>query len=95
MSFFSISLRAAIPTLLSRSPFAPIMIAFWIFFIVLKEIGAARASLVVYPNTAVAVVLGIFLLDEQLTLAIAIGLPMVLLGSYFASRKPSAPVIAG
>jgi len=69
--------------------------AFWVFFIVLKEIGAARASLVVYPNTAVAVVLGIFLLDEQLTLAIAIGLPMVLLGSYFASRKPSAPVIAG
>lgn len=69
--------------------------AFWVFFIVLKEIGAARASLVVYPNTAVAVVLGIFLLDEQLTLAIAIGLPMVLLGSYFASRKPSTPVIAG
>jgi len=70
-------------------------LAFWVFFIVLKEIGAARASLVVYPNTAVAVVLGILLLDEQLTLAIAIGLPMVLLGSYFASRKPSAPVIAG
>jgi len=69
-------------------------LAFWVFFIVLKEIGAARASLVVYPNTAVAVVLGILLLDEQLTLAIAIGLPMVLLGSYFASRKPSAPVIA-
>lgn len=69
--------------------------AFWVFFIVLKEIGAARASLVVYPNTAVAVVLGIFLLDEKLTLAIAIGLPMVLLGSYFASRKPSTPIIAG
>jgi drug/metabolite transporter (DMT)-like permease len=70
-------------------------LAFWVFFIVLKEIGAARASLVVYPNTAVAVMLGIFLLDEQLTLAIVIGLPMVLLGSYFASRKPSTPVIAG
>jgi drug/metabolite transporter (DMT)-like permease len=69
--------------------------AFWVFFIVLNEIGAARASLVVYPNTAVAVLLGIFLLDEELTLAIAIGLPMVLLGSYFASRKSSAPVIAG
>ena len=69
-------------------------LAFWVFFIVLKEIGAARASLVVYPNTAVAVMLGIFLLDEQLTLAIVIGLPMVLLGSYFASRKPSTPVIA-
>lgn len=70
-------------------------VAFWIFFLVLEEIGAARASLVVYPNTAVAVVLGIFLLDEKITLAIAFGLPMVLLGSYFASRKPAAPVIAG
>ena len=70
-------------------------LAFWVFFLVLDEIGPARASLVVYPNTAVAVVLGIFLLDESLTLAIAIGLPMVLLGSYFASRKPEAPIIAG
>ena len=70
-------------------------LAFWVFFLVLDEIGPARASLVVYPNTAVAVVLGIFLLDEALTLAIAIGLPMVLLGSYFASRKPEAPIIAG
>ena len=70
-------------------------LAFWVFFLVLGEIGPARASLVVYPNTAVAVLLGIFLLDEPLTLAIVIGLPMVLLGSYFASRKPEAPVIAG
>ena len=70
-------------------------LAFWVFFLVLDEIGPARASLVVYPNTAVAVVLGIFLLDESLTLAIVIGLPMVLLGSYFASRKPEAPIIAG
>jgi len=35
-------------------------LAFWIFFLVLEEIGPARASLVVYPNTAVAVVLGVF-----------------------------------
>ena len=70
-------------------------LAFWVFFLVVDEVGPARASLVVYPNTAVAVVLGIFLLDESLTLAIAIGLPMVLLGSYFASRKPEAPIIAG
>lgn len=70
-------------------------LAFWIFFIVLKEIGAARASLVVYPNTAVAVVLGIIILDEKLTPAITIGLPLVLIGSYLASRKPEAPVIVG
>ena len=70
-------------------------IAFWVFFLVLDEIGPARASLVVYPNTAVAVTLGIAILHEPLTIAISIGLPMVLVGSYFASRKPSQPVIAG
>jgi drug/metabolite transporter (DMT)-like permease len=70
-------------------------IAFWVFFKVLDEIGAARASLVVYPNTAIAVVLGIVLLNEKLTLAIIIGLPLVLIGSYYASRKPKAPIIVG
>jgi len=69
--------------------------AFWVFFLVLDEIGAARASLVVYPNTAVAIILGIFFLDEKITLAIGIGLPLVLIGSYFAGRKPATPVIAG
>jgi drug/metabolite transporter (DMT)-like permease len=63
-------------------------LAFWIFFKVLKEIGAARASLVVYPNTAVAVVIGIVFLSEKLTLAISVGLPLVMIGSYYASRKP-------
>jgi drug/metabolite transporter (DMT)-like permease len=70
-------------------------IAFWVFFIVLEEIGPARASLVVYPNTAVAVLLGIALLGEPITLAIMIGLPLVLIGSYFASRKPTNAIIAG
>lgn len=70
-------------------------IAFWVFFIVIEEIGPARASLVVYPNTAVAVLLGIALLGEPITLAIIIGLPLVLIGSYFASRKPTNAIIAG
>jgi drug/metabolite transporter (DMT)-like permease len=69
-------------------------IAFWVFFVVLDEIGPARASLVVYPNTAVAVVLGIVILREPITLAILIGLPLVLIGSYFASRKPNSQPIA-
>lgn len=68
-------------------------LAFWVFFIVLDEIGPARASLVVYPNTAVAVVLGIIILDEPITIALLIGLPLVLIGSYFASRKPVAQPI--
>lgn len=69
-------------------------IAFWVFFIVLDEIGPARASLVVYPNTAVAVLLGVILLDEPITLAILVGLPLVLVGSFFASRKPKNATFA-
>lgn len=66
----------------------PTALAFILFFILLKEIGPARASLVTYLNTAFAIVLGVVLLGEPLTLGIALGLPLVLIGSYFASRKP-------
>jgi drug/metabolite transporter (DMT)-like permease len=48
--------------------------------------------LVTYINTAVAVVLGVLILSEPLTLGIMVGLPMVLVGSYFASRKPSVTI---
>jgi drug/metabolite transporter (DMT)-like permease len=66
----------------------PTALAFVLFFKVMNEIGPARASLVTYLNTACAVVLGVLILSEPLTLGIAIGLPMVLIGSYLASRKP-------
>ena len=65
----------------------PTALAFILFFILLKEIGPARGSLVTYLNTAFAVLLGILFLKEPLTLGIAIGLPLVLICSYFASRK--------
>jgi len=65
-------------------------LAFISFFIVLKEIGPARASIVTYVNTAVAVVLGVIILSEPLTIGIIIGLPLVMIGSFLASRKNSA-----
>lgn len=68
----------------------PTAMAFVVFFAVLKEIGPARASLVTYLNTAFAVLLGVLILSEPLTLGIIIGLPLVLAGSYFASRKPKS-----
>jgi hypothetical protein len=64
-------------------------LAFISFFIVMKEIGAARASIGTYVNTAVAVVLGVLILSEPLTIGIIIGLPLVMIGSFLASRKPS------
>ena len=65
-------------------------IAFAVFFTVMAEIGPARASLVTYMNTAFAVVLGVMILSEPLTIGIIVGLPLVLIGSYLASRKASA-----
>ena len=62
-------------------------VAFAIFFSLLPIIGVARASLVTYLNTAFAVVLGVLILSEPLTIGIIAGLPLVLIGSYFASRK--------
>jgi drug/metabolite transporter (DMT)-like permease len=61
-------------------------LAFVLFFALIKEIGPARSTLITYVNVAVAMVLGIALLNEPLTLGIAIGLPLVVLGSYLASR---------
>ena len=67
----------------------PTALAFFVFFILIAEIGAARGALVTYLNTAFAVLLGVIILGEPLTLGIILGLPLVLIGSYFASHKPS------
>ena len=69
-------------------------IAFAIFFVLVDIIGVARASLVTYLNTAFAVILGVIILGEPITTGIIIGLPLVLLGSYLASRKSEAKVNA-
>ena len=65
----------------------PTALAFILFFQLIKDIGTARGSLVTYLNTTFAVLLGVIILNEPFTLGIAIGLPLVLIGSYFASRK--------
>lgn len=65
----------------------PTAMAFILFFELMRDVGPARASLVTYLNTAFAVVLGVVILHEPLTLGILVGLPLVLIGSYFAGRK--------
>jgi drug/metabolite transporter (DMT)-like permease len=69
-------------------------IAFAIFFTLVDIIGVARASLVTYLNTAFAVVLGVIILGEPITTGIIIGLPLVLFGSYLASRKSEEKINA-
>lgn len=64
--------------------------AFLIFFALIAEVGPSRTTLITYVNPAVAVVLGILVLDEPITLGIAIGFPLVLLGSWLATRRAPA-----
>jgi len=64
-------------------------LAFIIYFKVMAEIGPARASLTVYINTLIAVLLGTIILQEPVTTSMSIGVVLVLLGSFLASRRPS------
>ena len=61
--------------------------AFAFFFTLVADIGPTRASLVTYWNTAIAVVLGVIILSEPLTVGIRIGLPLVMLGSWLVNRR--------
>jgi drug/metabolite transporter (DMT)-like permease len=69
-------------------------LAFLVFFKLLVEIGPARGSLVTYLNTTVAVVLGVIVLNEPITIGLIIGLPLVLVGSYLASKKSESDIVA-
>ena len=62
-------------------------IAFAIFFTLIADIGPTRASLVTYWNTAIAVLLGVIILSEPLTIGMTIGLPLVMLGSWLVNRR--------
>ncbi len=62
-------------------------IAFALFFELIREIGSMRASTITYMNTVIAIVLGVAFLSEPLTPGMMIGIPLVIVGSIFATRK--------
>ena len=61
-------------------------LAFVLLFALITEVGAPRAQVITYVNPAVAVVLGVLVLSEPITLGIAVGFPLVLVGSWLATR---------
>ena len=70
-------------------------LAFLVFFPLVAEVGAARATVITYVNPAVALALGVVFLKEPLTLGILLGFVLIVLGSVLATRrtapaKPSA-----
>lgn len=65
-------------------------VALALFFVLIREVGPQRALVITFVNPVVAVLLGVWLLDEPFTLGIALGLPLVLVGCVLATRR-SAP----
>jgi drug/metabolite transporter (DMT)-like permease len=67
-------------------------------FALIAEAGPARMSLITYINPVVAVVLGALVLAEPITIGLAVGFPLILLGSVLgtwrSTRRP-VPVVAG
>jgi drug/metabolite transporter (DMT)-like permease len=64
--------------------------AFLVFFELIKEAGSSRSVVVVYSNTALAVLLGVVGLHEPFTIGIALGFPLIVFGSYLATTVARA-----
>lgn len=62
-------------------------VAFVVFFALIAEAGPARATVITYINPAVAILLGVLVLDERLTVGVLIGFPLVILGSILATAR--------
>jgi drug/metabolite transporter (DMT)-like permease len=62
-------------------------LAFVIFYKLIAELGAGRASLVAYLAPGVALFYGAIFLDEEITVAAIAGLVLILGGVALASRK--------
>ena len=62
-------------------------IAFLVFFALIAEIGPVRSTVITYVNPAVAAVVGVAVLRENLSPGMAIGFVLVLAGSVLATRR--------
>jgi drug/metabolite transporter (DMT)-like permease len=67
-------------------------LAFLVFFALIAEVGPTRATVITYVNPAVAALVGVLLLSEQLTLGMIVGFALVLAGSFLATGRGREPV---
>ena len=64
-------------------------VAFLLFFALIGEVGPVRATVITYFNPAVALLLGVTLLNEPLTVGAVVGFGLILVGSVLATRRSS------
>lgn len=65
-------------------------LAFVLFVELIREVGAARATVITYVNPAVAVALGVVILSEPLTPLVGLAFVLILVGSVLATRVSRA-----
>jgi drug/metabolite transporter (DMT)-like permease len=68
--------------------------AFIVFFSLIAEVGPARATVITYVNPAVAILLGALVLKEPLTIGMAVGFPLVIIGSFLGTSRTKTVVDA-
>ncbi len=82
--------RAPSDALLTVLVLGVVCTALALVFALIREVGRQRALVITFLNPAVAVLLGVLLLDEPYTLGLAVGLPVVVLGCVLATRRSPA-----
>lgn len=65
-------------------------VALILYFALITEVGPGRATVIGYTTPIVAVVLGVALLDERLTVSAIAGVVLILAGSHLATRDPES-----
>ena len=65
-------------------------LALQLYFYLIQRAGAARASVITYINPAVAALLGVGILHEPFGVAGAVGLSLILLGSWLSTSRAPA-----
>ncbi len=63
-------------------------LALWLYFYLVAQAGAARATVFTYVNPVVATLLGITLLGEPFSVSFLVGLALILAGSWVATARP-------
>jgi drug/metabolite transporter (DMT)-like permease len=65
-------------------------LAYWLFYLLIDEAGAATASVITYVMPVVALVLGVGLLGERFTIGAVAGMVLIMLGAWLATSRQTS-----
>lgn len=69
-------------------------LAFLLMVALVSEIGPVKATAITYVNPAVAIIAGVLILGERVTVWTIVGFGLVLLGSYLVTRRRRLVAVA-